>query len=85
MKAVSEGGQPTSEDNKNRYLRETMKNLAKLQRIVDGRDVRAHGNTEMPVWGDAFRRSEGLTEQAVAARIAAIVRYLESIQERAGH
>lgn len=59
---------------------------AKLQRIVDGRDVRAHGNTDMPVWGDAFRRSDGgLTEQAVAARIAAIVRYLDSIQERAGH
>ena len=38
MKAVSEGGQPTSEDNKNRYLRETMKNLAKLQRIVESQE-----------------------------------------------
>jgi hypothetical protein len=26
---------PTAEDNKNRYLRETMKHLAKLQRIVE--------------------------------------------------
>lgn len=38
MKALSEGGQPTSEDNKNRYLRETMKNLAKLQRIVESQE-----------------------------------------------
>jgi mono/diheme cytochrome c family protein len=59
---------------------------AKLQRIVDGRDVRAHGSSEMPVWGDAFKRSEGgLSEEAVAARIAAIVRYLELMQERTGH
>ncbi|MEO8938276.1 MAG: hypothetical protein ABI277_10575 [Burkholderiaceae bacterium] len=38
MKTFSEGGQPTSEDNKNRYLRETMKNLAKLQRIVESQE-----------------------------------------------
>ncbi len=38
MKPFSESGQPTSEDNKNRYLRETMKNLAKLQRIVESQE-----------------------------------------------
>jgi hypothetical protein len=38
----------------------------------------------MPVWGDAFRRTrEGLTAEAVAARIQAIVKHLEAIQERA--
>ena len=56
----------------------------RLKRIIDGRDVPAHGNSEMPVWGDAFRRTrEGLSGDAATARIDAIVRYLETIQERA--
>ena len=56
----------------------------RVRRIIDGRDVPAHGSYEMPVWGDAFRRTrEGLSDQAVNLRIEAIVRYLETIQERA--
>jgi mono/diheme cytochrome c family protein len=56
----------------------------RVRRIIDGRDIPSHGTTEMPVWGDAFRRSrEGLSDAAAAARIDAIVRFLESIQERA--
>jgi mono/diheme cytochrome c family protein len=56
----------------------------RVHRIIDGRDIASHGTMEMPVWGDAFRRTrEGLSEEAAAARIDAIVRYLESIQERA--
>lgn len=31
-------GQPSAEDNKNRFLRETLKNLAKLQRIVESQE-----------------------------------------------
>ena len=58
---------------------------AKTYRIIDGRDVGAHGNPDMPIWGDAFMRREGLNDAAVKARIEAILRYLESIQERAGH
>lgn len=53
----------------------------KTHRVVDGRDVGAHGNPDMPVWGDAFRR-DGLTDQQSKARIEAILRYLESIQVR---
>jgi mono/diheme cytochrome c family protein len=53
----------------------------KLRRVVDGRDVVAHGNSDMPVWGSAFRTSKGgADEDTVKARIDAIVRYLESIQ-----
>jgi hypothetical protein len=38
----------------------------------------------MPVWGDAFRSERGgLNAEAVKARIDAIVRYLEAIQQRA--
>src|SRR5438093_9318556 len=59
--------------------------FARTLRAVDGREVGAHGNPEMPVWGDAFRRHSGLDEQGVKARIEAIVKYLESIQERTTH
>ena len=55
----------------------------RLRRIIDGREVRAHGNSEMPVWGDAFRAGQGgLTAEEAQARILAILRYLQAIQER---
>lgn len=55
----------------------------KLARIIDGRDIVAHGNPEMPVWGNAFRSSrERPAEDVVKARIDAIVRFLETIQMR---
>jgi len=54
----------------------------KVYRVIDGRDlVKGHGGTDMPVWGDALKRSgEGYSEKAVKARIRAIVDYLKSIQ-----
>jgi mono/diheme cytochrome c family protein len=60
-------------------------NAARIHDIVDGRAVKAHGTMEMPVWGDAFKWREGLPEDAIKARIEALVRYLETIQERASH
>ena len=56
----------------------------RINRIIDGRDVPSHGDREMPVWGDVFRsmRDEaGNTD--VAARIEALVKHLQEIQERA--
>ena len=59
---------------------------ARVRRIVEGRDVGAHGSGEMPVWGHVFRRVPSDTSDgSPTERIEAIVRYLESIQERAGH
>jgi mono/diheme cytochrome c family protein len=56
----------------------------RVYRIVDGRGVPSHGDREMPVWGDAFRTSgDGLSAESVKARIEAIVRYLQAIQQRA--
>ena len=56
---------------------------ARTHRIIDGREVGAHGNPDMPVWGSVFKMTPGgPSEDQVKARIAAIVRYLESIQER---
>lgn len=56
----------------------------KVHRIVDGREpVKGHGGPDMPVWGDAFKRSgEGFGEAAVKARIDAIVKHLESLQAK---
>jgi len=58
----------------------------KTRRIINGRErgVRTHGSPDMPVWGDAFRRREGLSEEAAQTRIDAIVQYLASIQVRSG-
>lgn len=56
---------------------------ARIRRIVDGREVEAHGDPDMPIWGSTFKSSgEGLSEDAVKARIEAIVAFLESIQKR---
>ena len=51
-------------------------------RVIDGRQpMRGHGGPDMPVWGDAFKRSiEVGGEEAIKNRIQAIVDYLEAIQ-----
>jgi mono/diheme cytochrome c family protein len=56
----------------------------KVYRIIDGRKpVKGHGGSDMPVWGDAFKRSGGgYGEEAVKARIDAIVDHLRSIQAK---
>src|ERR1700760_4292549 len=40
-------------------------NAARIEHIVDGRTVKAHGTLEMPVWGDAFKFRGGLPEEAI--------------------
>ena len=54
---------------------------ARVRRVVDGREVESHGSRDMPVWGDIFKTAGELAAD-VAARIAAIVRHLESLQQR---
>jgi mono/diheme cytochrome c family protein len=56
---------------------------ARVHRIILGWDVESHGDREMPVWGDPFTLTRGdRSGSGAEARIAAIVRYLESIQRR---
>jgi len=57
--------------------------------VIDGRtEVRGHGTLTMPVWGVIYEmqvaRDYGPygSESVVKARIAALVRYLESIQQK---
>jgi hypothetical protein len=53
-----------------------------VARIIDGRKPLAgHGGGDMPVWGEAFANTaEG--SEATPRKIAALVGYLESIQQR---
>jgi len=52
--------------------------------MIDGRQVvKVHGDSQMPVWGDAFAKSATDSDaRAVKAKIESLVEYLESIQER---
>jgi mono/diheme cytochrome c family protein len=56
----------------------------RLQQIIDGTGIPSHGTREMPVWGDAFRRMRGGSEASASARIEAVTKFLESIQDRTG-
>ncbi len=53
-----------------------------IHRIIEGdKDLRAHGS-DMPFWGDAFRRTEETDDEEVIRRkIDGLVYYLEVIQE----
>jgi mono/diheme cytochrome c family protein len=54
--------------------------------IVDGRrTLRTHGDSAMPIWGDAFSLSgTSAADSAVAEKIRALVAYLETLQQRPG-
>lgn len=54
-----------------------------IYKIIDGRkDVRAHGS-DMPLWGDVFKRTEETDDEAVIQRkIDGLLVYLKAIQER---
>lgn len=58
----------------------------RVHQIIDGRQaVRPHGDSQMPVWGEAFGKSMTAgSDEATAARIRALVKYLESIQKPPG-
>ena len=49
---------------------------------IDGRQTKAaHGDRQMPIWGDVFRGPEqGTAERTVRERIAALVAFLKGIQ-----
>lgn len=60
----------------------------KVFQVIDGRTgVRAHGDTQMPVWGGAFKAEAGDTygpyggEEFVRARITALTFYVQSLQD----
>jgi mono/diheme cytochrome c family protein len=50
---------------------------------IDGRRVvRGHGSTDMPIWGDVLKVTEGNDDAIVKKRIDALVSHLEALQEK---
>ncbi len=59
----------------------------KVMHDIDGRDtVRAHGTSDMPVWGENFKiagtQPANVRETATRAKVQRIVQYIQSIQEK---
>ncbi len=62
----------------------------RVQQVIDGRvDVKVHGMRDMPVWGDWFNSEAASTDTDKAARelivndrIASLMNYLKSIQQK---
>jgi mono/diheme cytochrome c family protein len=56
----------------------------RVRRIIDGRQaVRAHGDSDMPVWGPVFGRSPIVSDEAaIDATLRALVEHLASLQGR---
>ena len=57
--------------------------MERVVRLIDGREhVAGHGDSGMPIWGDAFLDPRsGFDGRAVKDRIRALAEYLASIQE----
>ncbi len=59
--------------------------IAEISAFIDGRvDVEAHGNREMPVWGERFGEKVGggtIGEEVVRGNLLILVEYLQSIQQ----
>ena len=58
-----------------------------VYRNIDGRAAMKNHGSSMPVWGDAFLRQKGQNTAAggpdiVKSRIDALVKYIESIQQK---
>ncbi len=55
----------------------------RIFQVIEGRrNVRGHGS-EMPLWGDAFQKTEETTDpEVIRQKILALVKYVESIQEK---
>jgi mono/diheme cytochrome c family protein len=50
--------------------------------LRNGVKIAAHGPAEMPIWGATFREAEGLNESQVAQRIANLISYIKSKQQK---
>lgn len=55
-----------------------------VRAYIDGRELKiAHGDRQMPIWGDVFRGpDQGTAERTVRRRIAALVDFIAMLQYR---
>jgi len=56
---------------------------SRVRERIDGRDLPLfHGTSDMPVWGEAFKRARGpLGEQRVQQRLDRLIEHLQKIQD----
>ncbi|MEO5823654.1 MAG: c-type cytochrome [Vicinamibacteraceae bacterium] len=59
----------------------------RVHQVIDGREiVKTHGDSQMPIWGDAFSKTTSASDvESVTAKIKALVEHLASIQEKAAN
>jgi mono/diheme cytochrome c family protein len=50
--------------------------------LRNGVKIPAHGPAEMPIWGTAFREAEELNEAQATERIASLISYIKSKQQK---
>jgi hypothetical protein len=55
-----------------------------VRAYIDGRELKAaHGDRQMPIWGDVFRGPEqGSAQRTVRRRIDALVAFIATLQYR---
>jgi mono/diheme cytochrome c family protein len=57
----------------------------RMMRVIDGRDtLRAHGDPDMPVWGEIFKAEDDMTaaeEAEVRGKLMLILEHLTTIQQ----
>jgi mono/diheme cytochrome c family protein len=58
----------------------------RVARIIDGREpLEGHGGPDMPVWGDAFHKSEPeADEEKIQEKIQSLVAFIAQLQEKSG-
>ncbi len=58
----------------------------RMMLIIDGREtIRAHGDPDMPVWGEVFTAQAGMdmaAQSAVRGKVLLITEHLNAIQEK---
>ena len=53
----------------------------KVYRMIEGRErVKGHGSSDMPIWGNAFKKSPTTSDEEVRQKITALTHYVRSLQ-----
>jgi len=56
----------------------------RVERVIEsGEPLRGHGTSDMPAWGDAFKRTEGIEARTPKEAIRNLTHYLWSLQREA--
>jgi mono/diheme cytochrome c family protein len=48
--------------------------------ITMGEELKGHGSPDMPAWGDAFKKTQGIAAPTVDAAVRNLATYIQSVQ-----